>query len=516
MSVGQMVFEDALEVGSLMIPTDPKPEAVFPIVLGLDIGTSGARAGLFDGRGNEIAGSMICFSDKVYQPLRSGVDVDADQLFSETVQVIDRLLQREDTESTRIDIVAVSCFWHSLLGVGSDGSAVTPLYGWADLRSAAAAERLRSQCDETEVHQRTGCRFHPSYWPAKLSWLRSEQAELFKTVRTWMSFSEYFQQRLIGEMTCSVSMASGSGLLNQRDCEWDSELLGILDLSAGQLPAIAGPRQTLTKLKDENRELGWERLNNARWFPAIGDGAASNIGAGCVTAESALLMIGTSGAMRIIYEGEPPAKIPPELWSYRVDHQRVVVGGALSDGGGLYRWMRETLAVLSDDEGTERALAAMDADSHGLTVLPFWSGERSTGWNASARGAILGLSSSTEPIDIVRASMEGIAYRFALIAEALESLAPQAAIVAAGNALLASPCWTQIVSDVLGQPVRLSTAAEASLRGAVLLALSGTDRIELAGIPAAGDRIFEPDMSRHEKYRAARERQQQAYKKLYA
>jgi gluconokinase len=515
MSVDQMVFEDALEVGSLMIPSGPKPEAVPPIVLGLDIGTSGARAGLFDGRGNEIAGSTNHFSDKVYQPLRSGVDVDADQLFSETVQVIDRLLRRDDTESARIDIVAVSCFWHSLLGVGRDGSAVTPLYGWADLRSAAAAERLKSQCDERKVHQRTGCRFHPSYWPAKLSWLKSDQGELFETVRTWMSFGEYFQQRLIGETTCSVSMASGSGLLNQRECEWDSDLLHILDLSAGQLPAIAAPRQTLTKLKDENRELGWERLNNARWFPAIGDGAASNIGAGCVTAESALLMIGTSGAMRIVYEGEPPAKVPAELGSYRVDHQRVVVGGALSDGGGLYRWMRETLAVLSDDEGTERTLAAMEADSHGLTVLPFWSGERSTGWNASARGAILGLNSNTEPIEIVRASMEGIAYRFALIAAALESLAPQAAIVAAGNALLASPCWTQIVSDVLGQPLRLSRAGEASLRGAVLLALSGADGIELAGIPATGDRIFEPDMSRHEKYRGARERQQQAYKKLF-
>ena len=510
-----MAFEDALEVGSLLIRSGPQPDAVPPIVLGLDIGTSGARAGLFDGRGNEIAGSMIRFSDKVYQPLRSGMDVDADQLFSETVQVIDRLLQREDTESARIDIVAVSCFWHSLLGVGRDGTAMTPLYGWADLRSAAAAERLKSECDENEVHQRTGCRFHPSYWPAKLLWLRSEQKDLFETVRTWLSFGEYFQRRLIGEMTCSVSMASGSGLLNQRDCEWDTELLRILDLSPGQLPAIAGPRQTLTKLKDENREIGWERLNNAQWFPAIGDGAASNIGAGCVTPEAALLMIGTSGAMRVVYEGDPPAKIPPELWSYRVDHQRVVVGGALSDAGGLYRWMRETLAVLSDDEGTERALAAMEADSHGLTVLPFWSGERSTGWNAAARGAILGLNSNTEAIDIVRASMEGIAYRFALIAEALESIAPQAAIVAAGNALLSSPCWTQIVSDVLGQPVRLSTAGEASLRGAVLLALSATDRIDLASLPVTGDRIFEPDRSRHEKYRAARARQQQAYKKLY-
>ena len=135
-------------------------------------------------------------------------------------------------------------------------------------------------------------------------------------------------------------------------------------------------------------------------------------------------MIGTSGAMRVAYEGDPPPVLPSELWCYRVDRRRVVVGGALSDGGSLYRWMRQTLALSQDEDEIERTLAAMKPDTHGLVILPSWAGERSTGWSATARGAILGLTSDTKPIDILRSAMESIAYRFALIAETLNSVAP--------------------------------------------------------------------------------------------
>ena len=100
------------------------------------------------------------------------------------------------------------------------------------------------------------------------------------------------------------------------------------------------------------------------------------------------------------YEGEPPTSLPPELWSYRVDRNRVIVGGALSDGGGLYQWLRETLLPNDDAESIERELFGMEPDSHGLTILPFWAGERSTGWNPDARGAFLGLTSQTRPIEI--------------------------------------------------------------------------------------------------------------------
>ncbi|HEY3027839.1 MAG TPA: gluconokinase [Pyrinomonadaceae bacterium] len=510
-SVLDEITEGVPEIEPFLISSALKAEPEPPIVLGLDIGTSGVRAMLFDGRGDEIESAGVQLSDDLYQALSSGVDANADALVNHVLRAIDLLLERSSDRMSRVNLVAVSCFWHSLVGVNTEGIAITPLFGWADTRAAGAAEQLRRSLDERKFHQRTGCRFHPSYWPAKLQWLRAEQGDLFQAVAGWMSFAEYLQHRLFAETEVSVSMASGTGLLNQQTCEWDDDLLRQLEIGADKLPVIAQPGRTFTMLCDEYASR-WPALSTAQWFPAISDGAANNIGAGCVTAESALLMIGTSGAMRVAYEGEPPPVLPSELWCYRVDRRRVVVGGALSDGGSLYRWLRQTLAISQNEDDIERALAAMKPDMHGLAILPFWAGERSTGWSAIARGAILGLTYETKPIDILRAAMEAIAYRFALIAEALNSLAPQASIFAAGNALLASPCWTQIIADVLGRTITLSTTREASCRGAALLALETVGKIDnLADLPASHGHVFNPDMVKHERYRAARQRQQQAY-----
>jgi gluconokinase len=191
------------------------------------------------------------------------------------------------------------------------------------------------------------------------------------------------------------------------------------------------------------------------------------------------------------------------------------VGGALSDGGGLFGWMRQTLALLGDAESMDRQLEEIEPDSHGLTVLPFWAGERSTGWTTDARGGILGITLHTRPIEILRASMEAVAYRFALITESLERFAPGAAIVASGNALRGSPVWAQMIADVLGRSVTLSGTAEASTRGAALLGLESTGKIaSIEQSIIASEKTFNPDLSRHARYREGLNRQQKFYERL--
>jgi gluconokinase len=260
----------------------------------------------------------------------------------------------------------------------------------------------------------------------------------------------------------------------------------------------------------------WPLLEGAAWLPAIGDGAANNIGAGCVAPDRVTLMIGTSGAMRVLFAGNPPASLPAELFCYRADRDRVVIGGALSDGGGLHRWMKDTLSLnYDDDDDLERALAAMEPDAHGLTVLPFWSGERATGWSSSAQGSIVGLTARTKPIDILRAGMEAVCYRFALLRKALDSVAPEATIVAAGNALLSSPAWAQMIADVLGRRIEISGISEASSRGAALLALEAAGKIDnLETVDSRFGNAFEANMTRHARYAEAIERQQKLYEKL--
>src|SRR5205823_2130437 len=171
------------------------------------------------------------------------------------------------------------------------------------------------------------------------------------------------------------------------------------------------------------------------WLPAVGDGACSNLGAGCSTPERFALMVGTSGAERAAWTPVDEFGIPWGAWCYRIDERRAVIGGALNDGGSLLDWLRGALR-LPQFETAEHEVAAIEPDSHGLTVLPFWAGERNPGWADDARGAIIGMRLHTRPVDILRASLEAVALRFAEIDGILHKTLPDAAEVLATGATL--------------------------------------------------------------------------------
>ena len=323
---------------------------------------------------------------------------------------------------------------------------------------------------------------HTSYWPAKLAWLAEDEPELFRSARTFVSFPEYLYAQLLetGEVPMSLSVASATGLLNLQTRAWDEELLATLGVSEEMLPRVSE-----------------EPLDG--WFLARHDGACANVGAGCVTSERAALTIGTSGAFRTVYETET-AMPRPGLFLFRVDERRIVEGGALSDGGNLYRWLADTLAPAGG------SLADRDPDSHGLTFLTLLGGERSPGWHQHARGALHGLTFSTTPLDIRQAALEGVAFRFAEVADLMPEVEE---IVATGGALLKDEEWCQIVADALGRPITASGVKEASLRGAAVLTL---ERLGESPAPAPLGPRFEPRADRAAAYLAARERQRDLYR----
>ncbi|MDQ3907012.1 MAG: gluconokinase, partial [Acidobacteriota bacterium] len=444
-----------------------------------------------------------------------GAEDDAGKIFADVVRVIDEAHARAAALSLKVESVAVSCFMHSLVGVDLSGAAVTPVFGWADTRAASEVPALRERFDERATHARTGCRFHASYWTAKLAWLRRTRLGAFSGAARWLSFGEYLTAKLCGAQAqaASLSMASGTGLLHVRRCEWDAEIIEGLGLHLDRLPRLAADEETFALAGEYAAR--WPLLAGRPVFPVFGDGPANNVGAACATRREVALMIGTSGAMRALYEGGPPDDLPASLWCYRLDRRRVAIGGALSDGGGLYEWMRETLSLECDDEQLERELAAMRADAHGLTVLPFWAGERSTRWNAEARGAIIGLRTSTRPAEIVRAALEAVALRFAALADDLEPFAPGAQLYASGGALRHSRAWTQIICDATGRTLRLSRAREASSRGVALMALEHSGAIKsLTDAPAPVYETFTPDREANARYRDALARQESFYESV--
>jgi gluconokinase len=246
-------------------------------VLALDIGSSSVRAQRFDEHA-EPSGELRQEEYETDDP-------------AEVAAAVRRVLDDDEPDAT-------SCFAHSLVAVDANFRALTPILGWRDTRSAGAAEWLARRLDAEAVHARTGAFLHPSFWPAKLAWLAETEPEAFRRTASFVSFADYLR----GKPETSLGMASTSGLLDLTTLDWDEELLATLGIGRERLPEITDPTV-------------WP------------DAACSNAGAGCTTRERAALMVGTSGAFRVLYESERPQP-KPGLFLYLADERRPITASS--------------------------------------------------------------------------------------------------------------------------------------------------------------------------------------------
>jgi gluconokinase len=486
-----------------------------PYILALDIGTSSVRALLFDSSGTAVQNVLAQHTYILNTSSDGEVSVDAGMLVDLVAQSIDEVLAAAGPMTSRIKAVATDTFWHSLLGVDASGRPVMPLLTWEDTRPASAAAELRAQLDEDAIHKRNGARIHASYWPAKLHWLATEHPEQFKRTAQWLSFGEYLHRRFLGRSVCSLSMASGTGMLITRTHAWDAQLREVLGVRDEQLPRLGDLQDSISGLKPEFAAR-WPALQNIPWFPAIGDGAAANVGSGCATAENWAITIGTSSAIRVIV---PPDVVPSRgLWLYLLDRKRGVLGGALSEGGNVFAWLASTLKLPPLAEA-ESLVAALPPDAHGLTILPMLSGERSPGWHSEACMTITGINSHTSPISLLRASLESLAYQLAEVYDqlnmALEKLEIAPTLIGSGGAMLSSRTLQDVVADTLNAPLYPLLEREASARGVALLALEASGIIhDIAHVPVELEAPVLPDEVRHAIYENAANRQRKLYHTL--
>src|SRR5215211_5881076 len=484
-----------------------------PVIVALDAGTSSVRALAFDTLGRAIVGAEEQLPYALETTPDGGATFPAEPLFDLTVKAIDGAVARLGDAAAGVAAVGSTSFWHSLMGIDASGTPTTPVFYWADTRSSREATTLRTELDPSAIWQRTGCRLHSSYWPAKLRWLRRTDPDTFRRTTRWLSFAEYTLGQLCQDDAgaATICMASGTGLLDVHAMVWDAEMLEVSGIGPECLSPLVdlGPSGCL-RAEFANR---WPALATARWFPALGDGACANVGSGATGPSRIALTVGTSAAVRMILPRAPDQhwSVPAGLWAYRLDRDRAVLGGALSNGGNLLHWMWNTTGTDRDEE-TTAAAAALAPDATGLTFLPFLAGERSPGWHDDAAGVIAGLTLSTRPEHLLRAGMESVAYRLADVYDALRPLAsPEHEIVASGGAILVMPSWLQVTADALGHTLIASTPGdESTARGAALMAaveagiLPGIDAISDV---AASTSQYAPDMANHELYRQGRARQ---------
>ena len=488
-------------------------------VLVIDIGSSSTRCVAYGMDCRPLEGSLM--QDKSLF-LSSDATMDAGEVSDKTESVVAQCLAWcRDHGYTSVRALGIDSFALSLLGVDASGAECTPCYTYADARPDKYAQQLRAQLGadgQAQSYERTGTVVHSSYAPAHYLRICAEESpQLLAQVKQWRTLGAHIVARLSGQglqTPVGFSEASWTGMLNRHTLEWDAPTLGAVGLSLDVLPPLADFDDTVAF------DATWQArfpgmLDATRIFMALGDGAAANVGSGATDSRRVCATVGTSAAMRCVVHSTTPPKLQPGLWHYRISRDRHLIGGALSDAGSLYEWFGSTI-VDADSEELWEEVEALAPDSHNLTVMPFLSGERATGWRGDATVTLHGITRATEPKHIVRAGVEAVVLRMGEIMKRLEVdslVSPDVQIVAAGGPLENVPLWSRMVADVLGKTLLLSSVTEVTSRGvAVLICESLTGQLPP---DVQVKREVEPDAAAHAVYAAAAQRNNELYDTLY-
>ncbi len=489
-------------------------------ILILDLGSSSVRALLYDhdpasSALRPIDGAVAARNVQFDTEPPGAATFDAETLCAAVEMCIDEILTHPAARD--LHAVGMDTFVGNVLGVDADGNVITPVYLYADTRSADDVESLSARYDGHAVHARTGCRHATAYHPGRFAWLARTQPDTVARAAAWLDFGTYLYRRWFGraEMPCSYSVAAWTGLLNRADATWDAEWLSALNWDAALLPTLAEYDTAPIGLADAYRAR-WTALADIPFMLAVGDGASANIGAGGDTPTHVVLTIGTTAALRVVTDNLI-AEVPESLWNYRVARAEHLIGGATSEGGRVLAWLTELLGFPHNRESQATLQAAMmerPRAGHGLTFLPLLAGERSPGYRADATGTIHGLRLSTDAIDIAQAGMEGIALRLRLILNALDGIAAPDAPIHAGGGVLASPIVAQIVADALDRPLHIVAEREITARGTAILIARALHPAATFTPPAISGVVM-PDPAGADAMRAALEQQIDLYGRLY-
>ncbi|HLS26066.1 MAG TPA: gluconokinase [Beutenbergiaceae bacterium] len=493
-----------------------------PWVLAFDVGSSGTRGGVFDATGTEVPGLRGKARHQFVTDASGTAVIDADEVVNEIAAIIDDLTAQLPA-GAQISGVGIDTFSSSLVGVNDDDEAVTPCFTYADTRCSAQVTQLREELDEDQVHQRTGARLHTSYTPARLRWLSQDHPEMFAAATRWLTLGEYVYLRLLGTTAVGSAAAAWSGMLDRVSGAWDEHMVRASGISLDQLSPVHDPDQPITPVGSAATALAgrWPALADARWYPAIGDGLAANFGADAATPGVVGVSAATSGAMRTVVP-TGAGEIPSGLWAYRFSAERTLLGGAVSDVGRVASWAEQVLRVGGSNLGLEGMpeSTSLDALLRGAPgpgtpmVLPFFSGERSTGWATEARAHILDLTAATTADQIYRGALEATALSLGRIADQLRTVTgPPQRIAVGGGMAKGLPGWLQILADVLRTEVVHVRHTRSTLRGTALLALE-----DLApGVPrsrAQTGLTYQPNPDAADYYAERRERFDAAYRAL--
>ena len=380
-------------------------------IAAIDSGTTGTRCIIFD-RAAQIVDSAYEEHRQIY-PQPGCVEHDAEEIWTRTRGVIGAALAK--ARLTPADLLAAGITNQRETIVVWDRATGKPLHNalvWQDTRTAAVCDSLRAGGAEADIRQRTGLPLATYFSATKLAWLldhaagareRAERGEVLAgTIDAWLIWN------LTGRHVTDVTNASRTQLMNLRTLAWDDELLRLFRIPAAVLPRIVA--------SSDAQAFGVARgvLEGVPICGVLGDQQAALFGQACCEPGDVKNTYGT-GCFMLLNTG-PQAVISRHglltTPAYQIGAAAPVYAleGSIAIAGAAVQWLRDNLGLIQSAGETE-AIAGSVADSGGAYFVPAFSGLYAPYWDATARGALVGLTRYVTRAHIVRATLEAICYQ---------------------------------------------------------------------------------------------------------
>ncbi|MBZ5856676.1 gluconokinase [Flavihumibacter profundi] len=456
---------------------------------GLDIGTTHTKLIICN------SSLELVFQSKLGYQKGFGDRLDANEILQHANSLLLQASEELSLAHHQITI-SLSAAMHSILLVNESAEPITPMYTWADNSSLPLVESWRGNTAVNNLFFDTGTPLHPMSPFCKLAWMRQNSPELLSSAFKCIGIKELVWYHFTQCWEIDHSLASATGFFSLHTLDWNPEALLIAGLTTGKLSLPVPVTRKIDK-------------GNIHWVIGGSDGCLAQLGSGAMTSGAAALTIGTSGAIRILL---PRLWVDErkELFTYLLDQENFVCGGATNNGGIVLQWWQQQVMGKSGDVNDLAGDFVSEASSaepgcDGLVCLPYFGGERAPVWNAAARGQFVGIHNRHGQPEFKRAILEGIGFSFLMLLQKLEQAGGPIQKIYASGGFTHNPLWVKLMADILRKPILVpEEEVDASAMGAIAIGMKAEGIIqnlnEFAGIRPIRQKTYTPDHHAREVY----------------
>jgi xylulokinase len=488
------------------------------LLLGLDVGTTSVKAGLFEASGRRVSSGAQEY--RIRHPFPDRAELDPETYWSASIAAIHEAFAESGADPRQLAAIAVSSQGETVIPVDASGSPVGPALVWLDNRADAEARELTERFGDAAVYDRTGVpSVNPTWTAPKIMWWRHNEPELFARARRFLLVEDFILHRLSGRFVSDGGIQCTSMLYDIRSHSWWDEMLDAVGIDAGRLPELLLPGSVVGSLSHTASEAlglpssvlviagGMDQGAGAVGVGNVDVGAISESTGGALTVQASVDRHGLDATRQTpVYVHSAP--------------DRYLYCPVCPTGGMALTWFRDQFGGEEVARASREGRSAYDlltelaaqapAGAEGLTMLPHLMGAFSPEYDPKASGVFYGFTLHHGKSHFVRAVLESVAFMLRKNLELLAGAGAAASEIRSHGGGARSALWNQIKADVCGLPVVTLEGEDAAVRGDAMLAGVATGIYPTlldasAAMVVAGAR-YEPDPAVRGVYDAAYER----------